>query len=273
MRGNSLVPAGLRALLIAGACLAALPARADLIVAAGATTSVNSGTIDLACTDVVVAGTLTLGSGSLRNVRHFTIQAGGTVSGSSGTIELGGNWNNLGAFVAGSSRVEFRDLCASTASAVSGSTTFANASFVSASGKSYTFAAGTTQTISTALEIAGTAPLPIQFRSSAASEVANIDLRTGGSQQIQHVGVTDVWATGQWLAPYQSNEGGGGNAERWFGTPAGASPVVIPTTTPMALALIALAIGTFGMCALRRRTPTPADRSAPRIRAHPSRGR
>lgn len=261
------------ALLLAGLLLAALPVRADLIVPSGATTELNGGTVDLACTDVVVAGTLALGSGALRNVRHLTIQAGGTVAGNSGTIEIGGDWHNSGAFVAGSSHVQFRDLCGSTAGTVSGSTTFAGASFVSTSGKTYVFAPGTTQTITGVLEIAGTGPLPVQFRSGAAGQVANIDLQSGGSQQIQHVGVTDVWATGQWLAPGLTNEGGEGNASRWFGTPQAVLPTAIPATTPASLALMALSIAVFALFALRRREPARAVGRASRPRSDQFRGR
>ncbi len=118
------------------------------------------------------------------------------------------------------------------------------------------FAVGSTQTITGVLEITGTAPQPIQFRSSAPGQVAFINLTGTGTQQIVHVGVTDVWATGQWLAPGQQNEGGGGNANRWFGIPpTGEMPVPALSTLMQGVlaALLALAAG----LGLRRRTSSP----------------
>lgn len=136
-------------------------------------------------------------------------------------------------------------------------------------GKNYVFSVGSTQTISGLLEITGTAPQPIQFRSSAPGQVAYINLTPAGVQQIVHVGVTDVWATGQWLAPNQQNEGGGGNANRWFGMPQPGVNPVPALSTPMQgvlAALLALAAG----LGLRRRTSSPIvdmARRRPRARA------
>ena len=103
------------------------------------------------------------------------------------------------------------------------------------------FAVGSTQTITGVLEITGTAPQPIQFRSSAPGQVAFINLTATGTQQIVHVGVTDVWATGQWLAPGQQNEGGGGNAKRWFGSPTPPTGEAIPVPALSTLMLGVLA--------------------------------
>jgi hypothetical protein len=116
--------------------------------------------------------------------------------------------------------VRFNDLCGLTSATIGGSTTFNNARFVSTTGKNYVFAVGTTQAVGAILEIAGTTPNPIQFRSGTPGQVANVNLLPAGTQQIQHVGVTDVWATGQHLAPNLTNEGGGGKF-RWFRSSSG----------------------------------------------------
>ncbi|HEX7271767.1 MAG TPA: hypothetical protein VF420_06420, partial [Casimicrobiaceae bacterium] len=195
-----------RLAVVAWTCLLAAIARADLIVPASSQTNLNSGAVDLSCTDVVVAGTLNVDAGSLKNVRNLTIQPGGVVNGGSGVIEVGGNWTNSGNFVAGTSTVNFRELCGAGPATISGNTTFSAVSFVSAIGKTYIFAVGSTQTITSLLEIAGTQANPIQFKSSSSGQVAFINLLAGGKQQIQHVGVTDVWATGQHLAPLLTNE-------------------------------------------------------------------
>jgi hypothetical protein len=231
-------------------------ARADLVVPSGSQYSTGGAQTDLACTDVVVAGTLLVSSGSLVNVRHMTIQAGGTVDGGSGAIQLGGNWSNGGAFSAGTSTVRFNDLCGLTSAAIGGSTTFNNARFVSTTGKNYVFAVGTTQTVGGILEIAGTTPNPIQFRSGMPGQVANVNLIPAGTQQIQHVGVTDVWATGQHLAPNLTNEGGGGNAFRWFGSAIGSDVRPVPTLGDLATLALAALLAGFGIARLRHRSGT-----------------
>ena len=71
-------------------------AAADFIVPANAIVSLNGGTLDLGCTDLIVAGTLQIGSGQVLNARNVTIQSGGVLDGGSGAIELGGNWSNNG---------------------------------------------------------------------------------------------------------------------------------------------------------------------------------
>jgi hypothetical protein len=256
--GRRSAPAPLARLLVAGAIagaalVAARPARADLVVPANATVNLASGSLDLACTDVVVAGTLQVASASILNARHVTILAGGAIDGGSGSIALGGNWSNAGQFVAGTSAVRFRDLCSLTAATVAGSTTFSTASFVTATGRNFVFEVGSTQTINALLEIAGTAALPIQFRSAVPGQVAYVNLVPSGTQQIQHVGVTDVWATGQWLAPNLTNEGGGGNANRWFGQGA-ATP--IPTLAETMLAVLAALLAAIGAWRLRRHRRT-----------------
>ena len=249
------------------ACTAALligvvaeHAKADLVVPAGATTSLASGVVDLACTDLVVSGTFQVQSGAVLNARNVTIQSGGVIDGGSGVIQLGGNWTDSGSFAAGTGEVDFRDLCAVGVASISGDTTFFRASFVSTTSKNYTFSVGSTQKILSVLEISGTAPNPIQFRSTAPGQVAFIDLVGGGTQLIQHVGVTDVWSTGQWLAPFQTNEGGGGNARRWFGTPGGGGgggggggPVTpIPALDKAALIALAMLLGVSGLWFVRR---------------------
>jgi hypothetical protein len=224
---------------------AALAARADYIVAANATTSLNGGTLNLSCTSLIVGGTFDVGSGAIVNARNVTVQPGGLIQGGSGSIALSGDWTmgSPGQFVAGTSDVRFDDSCVSGPSLITGSTSFYNVHFTSTTGKSFVFAVNTTQTIANLFEFVGTASAPSQFRSSIAGQVANVNLQPGGTQTIAHVGVTDVWATGQWLAPYQSNEGGGGNARRWFGIPDDMVQPIPAVGNAMLLVLAALLAG------------------------------
>ena len=213
---------------------------------------------------MIVAGTLQVSSGSILNARHVTIQAGGTIDGGTGILAVGGNWSNAGQFTPGTSQVRFRDLCSLASATIAGNTTFATASFVTATGKNYVFSTGSTQTVNNLLEIAGSVALPIQFRSNVAGQTAFINLLASGTQLIQHVGVTDVWATGQWLAPTLTNEGGGGNANRWFGgsLPGVATPV--PTLGDSTLVAMILTFAATGALLLRRRRTTPQDFNRPR---------
>ena len=245
---------------------------ADLVIPAGARYSTGGSLTDLACTDVVVAGTLLLAGGALIRVRHLTIQPGGAIDGGSGFIQLGGNWSNAGTFAAGTSTIHFVDSCGLASVTLDGSTAFFTARFTSTTGKNHAFQVGTTQSIAGVLEIGGTTSSPIQFRSAARGQVANVKLLPAGTQSIVHVGVTDVWATGQHLAPYQSNEGGGGNAFNWFGAPLGVdeSPTLpIPTLDDMALLALAALLAGFAIVDLRRRgrsrvQPTRSRRSPSR---------
>jgi hypothetical protein len=249
------------------ACTAALAisvvagqAKADLVVPAGGTTSLGSGIVDLACTDLVIGGTFRVQGGTVRNVRNVTIQSGGALDGGTGVIQVGGDWTVNGSFVAGTGSVDFRDLCGVGAASISGNTTFRRASFVSTTSKNYVFAVGSTQKILSGLEISGTAPKPIQFRSATPGQVAFIDLVNSGTQQIQHVGVTDVSSIGQCLAPGQSNEGGGGNAKNWFtcnsggGGGGGGTAASIPALDAAALLALAALIAGSGLWFLRRAT-------------------
>lgn len=150
-------------------------AAADFIVPANAIGSINGGTLNLGCTDLIVAGTLQLGGGQVLNVRNVTIQGGGTIDGGSGVIQVSGNWTASGSFTSRTGEVDFRDLCSAGPASISGNTTFFRASFVSMTSKNYTFAVGSTQKILSVLEISGSAPNPIQFESATPGQVAFIN--------------------------------------------------------------------------------------------------
>jgi hypothetical protein len=236
--------------------LAALasPVFAQVIVPSGAAFSLGGGSLDLGNTSLQVGGSFAVGSGNVQNVDSVSILAGGTLNGDSGTLTLFGDWSNAGTFAAGSSTVNFIDGVAQAN--ISGNSTFNNASFVSANGKNYVFAVGTTQSVSGLLTILGTSTQGIQFRSSTAGQVANINLLPGGSQNIQYVGVSDVHATGQHLAASQTNDGGTGNATGWFGSAAAGNTVPTPALTWMGLLLLALLLAVLS-AARRNGRATP----------------
>ncbi|MGB0133674.1 hypothetical protein [Dokdonella sp.] len=221
-------------LVVFGTC-----AHADWQIPAGANVQLTGGHIGLGGTDLLVSGTLGLGSGSVDLAGAVSINPGGVIDAGSGLIELAGTWSNFGSFLAGSSVVQFVDGIQAQAG-VSGDSVFHNLSFVSATGKAYIFSVGTTQGIDGLLTILGSAAPAIQMASSTAGQVAYINLLPTGSQSIANVGVSDVHAIGQPLAPDQSNQGGSGNDLGWFGNTVFVAGIPLPTLSPVWLAILAL---------------------------------
>lgn len=65
---------------------------ADQRVGAGGLVSDGNATFDLACTDLIVGGTLNVNQANYFNVRNVEIQSGGTLNGGSGTINFSGSF-------------------------------------------------------------------------------------------------------------------------------------------------------------------------------------
>jgi hypothetical protein len=220
---------------------------ADVQIPAGARWEQGDAQLSLGGGNLAVGGRLALGGGLIDSVAGLDLAAGGQLDAGGGTIRVAGPWRNLGNFSAGTSRVEFVDGAVSSADVV-GSTRFHQAAWNSGSGKTWRFAAGTTQTFAGRLEIHGVAGQPIRLTSDAPRQVAFFNLIAGGTQDITQVSVTDVHAIGQHLAPTQTNQGGS-NALGWFGGVIN-SVVQIPALSNAMLALLA---GLFLLIALRSR--------------------
>jgi hypothetical protein len=233
-------------------CLAG-PVLAQVSVPSTATFALNGGSLDLSGTDLQVAGSFSLASGLVQNAANVAIAPGGNVDGGSGSVTLFGDWFNLGSFVAGSSQVDFVD-GALAQSNVSGDTTFFNLSFISLTGKAYIFQGASTQTIESRLQILGTSNFGIQFQSAIPAQFASIDLLNGGSQNIDFVGVSNVHATGQHLAPNLTNDDGSGNATGWFGQGGGGTGgTVTPAPVLSAWSLLLMALGLLTVASASKR--------------------
>lgn len=235
------------ALLLMGSVAAA----AGISLPPGSRLDLNGGAAALAAQDLRIDGALTLGSGSVLDLASLRLGAGGQADLGSGVVELGGDWENRGSLAAGSSRVRFVDGPAD--SVLLGSTTFASASFVSAAGKRYRFESGSTQSVAAQLDILGTGA-PVQIDVTQPGSVAFLDLLPSGTQSIANVGVSDVHAIGQALAPDQTNQGGRGNDTGWFGNGGGpiGQAVSVPSSSPGGLALFALTLLGAALVAFRR---------------------
>ena len=73
-------------------------AQADWVIPAGGVVDAPAGAISLACTDLQVAGVLTIGAGaSITDVRNVHIQPGGSLQvASGGSLQLAQQWRNDG---------------------------------------------------------------------------------------------------------------------------------------------------------------------------------
>ena len=246
LRRNLFVASALRGVAIAtalfGTCV-----YADLVVPSGGSYALNGGSTDLGCTDLIVGGALSVDSGSIRGIRNVTIQSGGSVTVTSGSISLSGDWSNAGSFGAGSGSVSFVDLagCAPTGGTISGNTSFASLSFITATGKTYRIASGSAQTVTQNLVIQGAPGLPLVLRGSTAGQPASLNLT--GTQSISNFGAADLVAGANWIAPNQVNAISGGVTPRIFGDPFAPIPV-LPAN---GLALLVLLLSALAVTRMR----------------------
>lgn len=192
------------------------PALADIHIPAGASLSLNGGRLD--------------------QVGNLFI--GGTLDAGSGSISLSGDWTRTGTFVPGTSTVSFID-GGRGQSTLTGDTDFYVLSLVSGTGKTYLIESARTLGIADGLTIRGLAGAPVQIASPDASRVAFVNLAATGSQNIEFVGVSNVHASGQHLAPTRINQGGTGNDRGWFGLLLNKA-LPVPTLTYLALLILAL---------------------------------
>jgi hypothetical protein len=209
---------------------------AEVHIPAGAHWELGAARLELGGGSLVVGGRLALGSGQAEAIAGVDLLAGGRIDAGSGTLRLFGPWRNQGSFDAGTSRVEFTDGTLASAD-VSGSTRFHHAGWNSSTGKTWRFAAGSTQSFAGQLDIHGLPGAPIRIISDTPGQPAYFDLLPGGTQDITDVAVTDVHAVGQHLAPAQLNQGGS-NALGWFAGIA-SGVLQVPASSQAALALLA----------------------------------
>lgn len=230
----------------------AQPMWAQISVPTGARVDIGNGTVRGGGVDLAVAGQLLISAGQMLGLRHVGIANGGVIDAGDGLIRLVGDWRNDGSFLPGSSLVDFVDGAGLAEALVSGDSEFSQLSFVSTQGKRYQFMVDSEQQIAASLRIRGVSGNPIQFASTQPGQVARINLSSTGAQDIAHVGVSDVHATGQPLAPLLTNEGGSGNANGWFGVPLSGEVHPVPSLNLGSLALLALLIGFLARSALSR---------------------
>ena len=116
-----------------------LTVHAQMVMPLGSTMTVPGMALDLACTDLLVQGTLNVGSAQINQSATVGIASAGQLNAGSGTITLGGDWNNTGAFNAGTSTVVLSDACGNAQAQLTGTTTFYNLTLSSSLGKKFMF--------------------------------------------------------------------------------------------------------------------------------------
>jgi hypothetical protein len=215
-------------------------ASAAVSLPSGSSLNLGGGQLSLGETSLTLTGTLDVAGGQLTGVSDLSTLTGGLLMAGSGLIELSGDWFVQGTFVPGTGAVRVID-SVSGISMVRGSNAFSALSLTSTLGKHIVLEPGSVQTISQLLTISGTAARPIQIERLPTGPAAEINLLPGGAQSIIHVGVSNVHATGQPLAPLQSNEGGSGNAFGWFGQMF-PSTLPIPAGSPFSLMTLLLLV-------------------------------
>lgn len=205
----------------------------------GATLSLSSGEVRTVCADLHVGGLADAGSGAMRALGDVAIDADGALAGGSARIEVGGDWRNLGTFLADSSAVVFVDGCGAS-STLSGDLAFHDLEIRSDSGRSIVFPAGSTTTVAGHLVIDGGDGAPVDVRSSNLAQSAAICLLEGATATLASV---DLDAGNVQLL---SNGCSGGGV-------APPMPLIVPATSRSSiLALFALMLA-LGLGILHRR--------------------
>ncbi len=88
------------------ALVLAASAQAQWVIPEGSGWDMGGGSTDLACTDLIVEGALTVGSGgSITGARNVVIASSGSLDLAGGTIQLSQQWTAQGLFSAGGGQV------------------------------------------------------------------------------------------------------------------------------------------------------------------------
>jgi hypothetical protein len=155
------------------------PATAQVTVPPGGSLSIPAGaSLHLGCTDLNVQGNVSVGAGQISQAATIGITSSGVLDGGSGTISVGGNWNNFGTFVPGSSTVIFTDGCSTAPAQLTGNTVFYNLTLTSTNGRTFVLPAGHSITVDGTLTLQGLPGLPIQLVSSS-EQTAFVTLGAG----------------------------------------------------------------------------------------------
>lgn len=249
------------ALVLAALTFPATVLAQSVSIEAGASWQVGDATLDLDCAAVDVAGTLHAQDGEVGGIGNLDIA--GQVTAATASLDVGGDWNNHGAFLAGTGTVRLIDRCDRAHASIFGATDFSTLRIESARAKAYSFEAGRTQSIAALLQLTGAAGQYLSLGSTQVGARAALALSEGGVQQIAWLSVADMEAPEgtAWLAPglpEAFNAIDAGNNLRWFQTPPPVDPprpppIPAPALSVWALLVLTLALSVFGARKFRLR--------------------
>ncbi|NKI36466.1 hypothetical protein HFP89_14950 [Wenzhouxiangella sp. XN79A] len=215
---------------------------ASITIDSGGSISLGNGLLDLAGGDLIVDGQFNLQDGDVSDAGNVVITGG--LDGGTGSLLVLGDWINNGSFIAQTGQVTLFDSVGGSAQMV-GDSIFFGLSLLSPAGGRFVLQSGSVQQVIDALTILGAPGQPVQIESSNPPQIAELVLQAGGSQNIDFVGVSNVYATGEPLAPDGTNQGGSGNAVGWFGfgsfDPLPIPALSIPGLLLMMLMMVAIA--------------------------------
>lgn len=228
----------------AAAVAIAAPVAAQVVVGAGSSVDLGTGTLSAGCGDLQVAGTLQLTQGQAQGVRAVSITAGGVLDGGSGNLSWSGDWTDLGQLQAGTSSAAWVDGCGVTsATANAASEQFHALALSTATGREIRFTSGQTTAVATAFSASGAPGNLLRIRSTTPGAAAFLAVAPGATQSLAAIDVADNHATGQPLGfpGPASNYGSlkGSNSNGWFEL---AAVVAIPALSALGLALLAVAL-------------------------------
>jgi hypothetical protein len=193
---------------------ASLAGAAEFVVGSGGSVDLGTGSLDLGCADLTVAGTFAGGSVGFDQARDVTIAPTGILNGEAATLQVAGDWDNAGSFNAGTGSVTMIDGCGLLSASVLGNTTFNDLQIVSTLAKLVNFEAGATTTVSGELSLAGQSGSLLQIRSTLAGVAAKFDAQ--GTTSAEYIDIADNDATAGKLISVGPGSQKGSDTPGWW---------------------------------------------------------
>lgn len=232
--------------------LCAAPLLAQMDIGAGSTLDLGTGTLDLGCVDLGIAGTMHLSQGGISGIRSVSIQSAGQLGADAGSLAWSGDWTDGGQFVAGSSTASSVDGCGTTSSTFHAGESFYGLSLQSAQGRDVRFATGLTTNVAASFTASGVAGQPLRIRSTIPGGAAILTLAPGATQSVFAVDVADSHASPP-IAPGPASNYSSikeSDSDGWFES---AAVAAIPALSTTGLILIAAGLALVALRQLASR--------------------